>query len=127
MLDVRMELEARDEPGMIRRRMQQVVLCVAAVVWTQCAAAQEAPCQLYKVRSSTLNISKEPRGDAVYIDMLDNADVVCVTREQKVGERIWGFVDHKLLKPDQHPDAPTRVREAQHRLFSTGFSVFSVD
>jgi hypothetical protein len=101
MLDVRMELEARDEPGMIRRRMQQVVLCVAAVVWTQCAAAQEAPCQLYKVRSSTLNISKEPRGDAVYIDMLDNADVVCVTREQKVGERIWGFVDHKLLKPDQ--------------------------
>ena len=101
MRDVRMELGARDEPGMIRRRMQQVVLCVAAVVWTQCAAAQEAPCQLYKVRSSTLNISKEPRGDAVYIDMLDNADLVCVTREQKVGERIWGFVDHKLLKPDQ--------------------------
>src|SRR4030081_3635373 len=101
MRDVRMELGARDEPGMIRRRMQQVVLCVAAVVWTQCAAAQEAPCQLYKVRSSTLNISKEPRGDAVYIDMLGNADLVCVTREQKVGERIWGFVDHKLLKPDQ--------------------------
>jgi hypothetical protein len=96
-----MELGAKDEAGMTRWRMRQVVLCVAAVVWTHCAAAQEAPCQLYKVRSNTLNISKEPRGDAVYIDMLDNADVVCVTREQKVGERIWGFVDHKLLKPDQ--------------------------
>jgi hypothetical protein len=86
---------------MIRRPMQRLVLCVAAVVWTQSVLAQEPPCRLYKVQSNSLNISKEPRGDAVYIDTLDNADVVCVTREQKVGERNWGFVDHKLLKPDQ--------------------------
>jgi hypothetical protein len=82
---------------MIRR----LVLCVAAVVWTQSAPAQEPQCRLYKVQSSSLNISKEPRGDAGYIDVLDNADVVCVTREQKVGERNWGFVDHKLIKSDQ--------------------------
>src|SRR4051812_4053106 len=79
--------EGRRGSRMIRRWMHQLVVCVAAVICTQWAVAQEAPCQLYKVRSSTLNISKEPRGDAVYIDMLDNADVVCVTREQKVGEQ----------------------------------------
>ena len=76
-------------------------MCVAALVWTQSAPAQEPQCRLYKVQSNSLNISKEPRGDAGYIDTLDNADVVCVTREQKVGERTWGFVDHKLLTPDQ--------------------------
>src|SRR5882757_9931390 len=81
--------------------MRRVVLCIAVVAWVQSAPAQEAQCRLYKVQSNSLNISKEPRGDAVYIDILDNADVVCVTRERKVGERNWGFVDHKLLTPDQ--------------------------
>jgi hypothetical protein len=85
----------------IRRPMLRLVLCVAAVVWTQCAPAEESPCRLYKVQPGSLNISKEPRGDAPYIDVLANADVVCVTREQKVGERNWGFIDHKLSKPDQ--------------------------
>ncbi len=86
---------------MTRRPLLRLVLCLTAVVWTQSAPAQDPQCRLYKVQSSSLNISKEPRGNAVYIDTLDNADVVCVTREQKVGERNWGFVDHKLLKPDQ--------------------------
>jgi hypothetical protein len=86
---------------MIRRPLLRLVLCIAAVVWTQSAPAQDPQCRLYKVQPSSLNISKEPRGNAAYIDMLDSADVVCVTREQKVGERNWGFVDHKLLKPDQ--------------------------
>ena len=82
---------------MIRR----VVLCIAVVACVQSAPAQEPQCRLYKVQSNSLNISKEPRGAAVYIDTLDNADVVCVTRERKVGERNWGFVEHKLLTPDQ--------------------------
>ena len=86
---------------MIRR----VVLCIAVVACVQSAPAQEPQCRLYKVQSNSLNISKEPRGDAVYIDTLDNADVVCVTRERKVGERNWGFVDHKLLTPDQRKPA----------------------
>ena len=81
--------------------VRRLVLFLAALVWIQSAPAQEPQCRLYKVRSSNLNISKEPRGDAVYIDTLDNADVVCVTREQQVGGRNWGFVDHKVLKPDQ--------------------------
>jgi hypothetical protein len=80
---------------------RRLLLCIAAVVWTQSAPAQDPQCRLYKVQSSSLSISKEPRGDAVSINTLHNSDVVCVTREQKVGERNWGFVDHKLLKPDQ--------------------------
>jgi hypothetical protein len=81
--------------------LQRLVLCVAAVVWSQCAPAQEPPCRFYKVQTSTLNVSKEPRGDAAYADVLGNADVVCVTREQNAGGRNWGFVEHKLVKPDQ--------------------------
>jgi hypothetical protein len=79
----------------------RLVLCVAAVICAQSAASQEPQCRLYKVQPSSLNISKDPRGDAVYIDVLSNSDVVCVTREQKAGERDWGFVDHKLLPSDQ--------------------------
>jgi hypothetical protein len=78
-----------------------VVLCIAVVACVQSAPAQEPQCRLYKVQSNSINISKEPRGDAVYIDTLDNTDVVCVTRERKVGERNWGFVEHKLLTSDQ--------------------------
>jgi hypothetical protein len=70
---------------MIRR----VVLCIAVVACVQSAPAQEPQCRLYKVQSSSINISKEPRGDGGYVDPLDNADVVCVTREHKVGERNW--------------------------------------
>lgn len=75
---------------------------VAAVaMWVQSSSAQQPECRLYKVQSSSLNISKEPRGDAPYIDVLDNADVVCVTRQQKTGEREWGFIDHKMLDQDR--------------------------
>jgi hypothetical protein len=56
---------------------------VAAVaMWVQSSSAQQPECRLYKVQSSSLNISKEPRGDAPYIDVLDNADVVCVNRRR---------------------------------------------
>jgi hypothetical protein len=81
--------------------MWRMVLCVAAVIAAEPAVAQAPQCQLYKVQPGSLNISKEPRGNAAYIDVLDNADVVCVTREQKVGDRDWAFIDHKFVKPDQ--------------------------
>jgi hypothetical protein len=79
----------------------RLIVCIPALIWAQTALAQEPPCRLYKVQPGSVNISKEPRGDAAYIDVLDSADVVCVTREQKVGERDWGFVDYKLPRPDQ--------------------------
>ncbi|PWT93118.1 MAG: hypothetical protein C5B56_01280 [Proteobacteria bacterium] len=81
--------------------MVALICCIVAAVWAQSAAAQEPQCQLYKVQPPSLNVSKEPRGDAAYIDVLSAADVVCVTREQKVGDRDWGFIDHKLSKTNQ--------------------------
>jgi hypothetical protein len=78
----------------------RILLCVAAVVWAQSATAQEQ-CKRYKVLPGTLNISKEPRGDAPYIDVLEKDDEVCVGNTRKVGERDWGFVEYKLLKPGQ--------------------------
>jgi hypothetical protein len=68
--------ESRSEATMTWR----IVLCVVALIAAQPAAAQAPQCRLYKVQASSLNISKEPRGDAAYIDVLDNADVVCVRR-----------------------------------------------
>jgi hypothetical protein len=78
----------------------RILLCVAAVIWAQSAAAQEQ-CKRYKVLPSTLNISKEPRGDAPYIDVLGKDDEVCVGRVQTAGEHDWGFVEYKMLKPGQ--------------------------
>ena len=79
----------------------RLALCLFALFGAQAAVAQQPDCRFYKVQSNNLNVSKEPRGDAVYIDMLGNADIVCVTREQKVGDRDWAFVAQKVVKPDQ--------------------------
>jgi hypothetical protein len=78
----------------------RILLCVVAVIWAQSAAAREQ-CKHYKVLPSTLNVSKEPRGDAPYIDVLEKDDEVCVGRTQQAGERDWGFVVYKPLKPGQ--------------------------
>ena len=85
------------------------ILCVAvlfgslaAVAGAGTAQAQEPDCHYFKVQANGLNIAKEPKGDSVFIDMLDKNDVVCVTRNQKVGDRDWGFIAHKVEKPDQH-------------------------
>ncbi len=81
--------------------MWRIALAIAAAIMVQPAVAQTPQCRLFKVQPSTLNISKEPRGDAAYVNVLDGADIVCVTRQEKVGDRDWAFVDHKLVKPDQ--------------------------
>ncbi len=85
------------------------ILCVAvlfgslaAVAGAGTAQAQEPDCRYFRVQANGLNIAKEPKGDSVFIDMLDKNDVVCVTRNQKVGDRDWGFIAHKVEKPDQH-------------------------
>jgi hypothetical protein len=53
-------------------RDKQEMMCFVAMIWVQSVAAQEPQCRLYKVQSNSLNISKEPRGDAAYIDILDS-------------------------------------------------------
>jgi hypothetical protein len=79
----------------------RLVFGLFALLGVQGAFAQQPDCRFFKVQSNSANVSKEPRGDAAYIDQLNNADIVCVTREQRVGERDWAFVAHKVVKPDQ--------------------------
>jgi hypothetical protein len=76
---------------MIRR----MVLCLALVSAAGAASAQGPACTLYKVNTSLLNISKDAGGE-IYKDALFDGEIACVTRQQKVKDRDWGFVSHKL-------------------------------
>jgi len=60
--------------------------------------AAEPVCSFYKVNSSQLNISKEA-GGGIYIDVLEEGEIACVTRQQKTGGRDWGYISYKLQKP----------------------------
>ena len=63
------------------------------------AHAQEQSCQFYKVNTSLLNISKDA-GGGVYMDVLEDGEIACVTRKQKAEGRDWGYVDHKIVQPN---------------------------
>ena len=54
-------------------------------------------CSLYKVNVSLLNVSKDAGGDG-YIDVLDDGEIACVTRQQKVGAEDWAYVAAKVEK-----------------------------
>jgi hypothetical protein len=71
----------------------------AMVLYANMSDAQEPACRFFKVQSDNVNISKEPRGDSTYIDVLDSGEIVCVTRDQKADGRDWSFITHKLVKP----------------------------
>jgi hypothetical protein len=75
----------------------RMVLCLALV--SSAALAQEPACSLYKVNTSLLNISKEAGSDA-YIDVLEDGEIACVTRRLNVDGRDWGYISHKLEKPN---------------------------
>src|ERR1700722_6111848 len=79
----------------------QMAAVAAVAMWVQSSPAQQSECHLCKVQSGTLNVSREPCGDAPNLDVLGNADVACVTRQQKTGRREWGSVDHKVLDQDR--------------------------
>src|SRR5262249_7569612 len=81
--------------------IHRLALCLAGLLADQIADAQEPECRLYKVTADSLTVSKDPRSDAPYTDVLDKATVVCLTREQKAGGRDWGYIPYKLTKPDQ--------------------------
>jgi hypothetical protein len=74
-------------------------VCVAAALHTSITVAQEPACRFFKIQSDNVNVSREPRGDSTYIDVLDTGDIVCATRDQKVDGRDWVFIAHKLVKP----------------------------
>lgn len=86
----------------------RTILCVAAIFGGLAAAvpgwradAQEPDCRFFRVQADGLIIAKEPSSEAIYIHILDKDDIVCVTRDQQVGDGSWGFIAHKLAKPNQ--------------------------
>ncbi|MES5484558.1 hypothetical protein QMZ05_17515 [Bradyrhizobium sp. INPA03-11B] len=91
-------------------RIPSIALCLAislaagssVAFWGWTARAQDQACRYYKVQAGSLNISKEPRGDAVFIDVLDSGEVVCVTRTEKAGDRDWVYIAQKYPKPNEH-------------------------
>jgi hypothetical protein len=86
---------------MIRRLMLCLAAAACAAVWGWSASAQGPACRYYKVQANSLNISKEARGDSLFIDVLDQGEIVCVTRDEKVGDRDWVYIAHKLPKPNE--------------------------
>jgi hypothetical protein len=85
---------------------QRVLVCLAIGVLT-CGAlwraeAQAPACQYFKVRANTANISKEPRADSIFIDLLDKGDIVCVTRNQKAADTDLAYIPYKLPAPGKH-------------------------
>jgi len=58
--------------------------------------AASPACKLYKVNASILDVRKDATKRGGYIDALENGDIACVTREQKIGSRMWGYVAHKV-------------------------------
>jgi hypothetical protein len=76
-----------------------VGICVAVASYAGMSVAQEPACRFFKIQSDNVNISKEPRGDSTYIDVLDTGDIVCATRDEKTDGRDWVFIAHKLVKP----------------------------
>jgi hypothetical protein len=75
---------------MIRR----MILTLAFVLTGGAASAQEPACTLYKVNTSLLNISQDA-GGGVYIDVLEDGEIVCVTKEQKAAGGDWVFIARK--------------------------------
>ena len=75
-------------------------LVVCGATWN--AQAESPPCEYLKVRANTANVSKEPRADSVFIDLLDKGDVVCVTRSQKVSDTDLAYIPFKLSPPGKH-------------------------
>jgi hypothetical protein len=76
------------------------VLTCGGVLWR--AEAQAPACQYFKVRANTANVSKEPRADSIFIDLLDKGDVVCVTRNQKAADVDLAYIPYKLSSPGKH-------------------------
>jgi hypothetical protein len=63
--------------------------------------AADGSCGYFKVLADTLSVFKEARSASQFIVMLNRNDIVCVAREQQVGDLVWAFVAYKLEKQNQ--------------------------
>jgi hypothetical protein len=84
------------------------------------ARAQAPSCKLYKVQANSANVSKEPRVDAVFIDLLDKGEIVCVSREQKSAGLDWAYIPYKLPTSGEHAPVEGWVATAQLQQISAG-------
>ncbi len=80
--------------------ISRIVFCFVVSCGAVAASTASSTCILYRVDTSSLPISKEPGGD-IYIDLLEDGKIACVTRQQKSDGRDWGFISHKLQKSDR--------------------------
>ena len=109
-----------------RLTIQSVSLCLLIgtlslpAMWG--AQAQAPSCKLYKVQANSANVSKEPRADAVFIDLLDKGEIVCVSREQKTAGSDWAYIPYKLPTPGEHAPVEGWVAMAQLQQVSAGES-----
>jgi hypothetical protein len=77
--------------------IMRLLVFLALVFGAGTASAQEAACTHYKVNASVLPISRDAGGGG-NIGALEDGDIACVTRQQKVDGSDWGFVFYKLEK-----------------------------
>ena len=79
--------------------VRQIALGLVLALGAAAAEAQEATCKLYEVTVRNLNISRDSDGLS-FIDLLEQGDVACVTRQAMGGGVDRGFIAHKLGKPN---------------------------
>lgn len=84
-----------------------VIFCLAGLIGgpvVPLARAAQPDCKFYKATAPILDVRKDAEKPGGYIDVLQSGEIACVTREQKVGSRMWGYVAHKLQEGG--PDKP---------------------
>jgi hypothetical protein len=94
---------------MVRRIALQVAAVIAVATpalaqKTSSDSGQQAVCSLYKVTTALLNITKDPRNDGAFKDVVEGGDVACVSRSQRVGDRDFGYIDYRMRNTNErHP------------------------
>jgi hypothetical protein len=76
--------------------LRRAVLCL--VLMSCPAAAQDPACRFFKVDTSFLNVSRDV-GSHIYIDVLYDGEIACVTRQEKANGEDWGFISYKVEGP----------------------------
>jgi hypothetical protein len=75
--------------------MQRAMVLLWLALVCNPAAAQQPACRFYKVDTSFLNVSKDAGGH-IYIDVLYDGEIACVTRQEKATGDDWAYISYKL-------------------------------
>lgn len=74
---------------------KRLLLFLLLLIGPNVASAQEPPCTLYKVSTSMLHISTEA-GGRTYFDIMEDGEITCITRQQRIDGSDGGYISHKL-------------------------------